>query len=220
MHRMKTLIFLGVLAFAPAASATVFTGTFTTGSGASQTFTNFGTPGVSIAVLCGVGSSITTGTTGGNSCALNDGNGATAGTPLGITSTGGGDSTWIDGHTTTTNIEYLLLQFASNVTLKNITLDVSATSGWSLYSCTTAAASSCTSTITSATNTAANAAFSPTAFSTPGRYFALYANNNATTAFALTSLTFDTTVTPEPSTFVLLGSALLGVVALRRKKNS
>ena len=221
--RFKTLSKLAISAalvtIAPSAwaTSTVFTGPFVSAN--SITFSNWGgNSGLDLTVKCGVGSTIATGTLGGNSCTFDDANGGTTGTPLGVASTGAGDSAWIDGHTTTANIELIAFQFNNNVTLTNIGLNVNATSGWTLYSCTTTALTSCTSVLTSATNTGANTNFTSTTFSATGKDFAIIANNNSTTAFGVNSLTYSVSSVPEPATLGMVGISLLGLGTLRFKR--
>ena len=224
MHfsRLLTIAAVGAfIAIAPAARATTtsFVGPFTSTN--SITFSNWGSfSGLDLTVKCGVGSTIATGTLGGNTCTFDDANGVTTGTPLGVTSSGTGDSAWIDGHTTTANIEFVMFQFNNNVTLTNIGLNVSATSGWTLYSCSTTAVTSCTTVLTSATNTAANTNFTSSTFSSIGKDFAIIANNSTTTAFGINSLTYTATTTPEPATLGMVGITLLGLGGLHLRRRT
>jgi hypothetical protein len=209
-----------ILTLAPGAAwatTTSFAGPYTSAN--SITFSNWGgTTGLSLTVLCGVGSSITGGTLGGNTCKFDDANGGTTGTPLGVTSTGTGDSTWIDGHGTTSNDEFVMFRFNSNVTLTNIGLNVNGTSDWALYSCTTTAVSSCTTTLVSGTNTPANTTFNSSSFSSTGQYFAILATSNTNTAFGINNLTYASSV-PEPATLSLVGMSLLGLGGLRLRRS-
>ncbi len=211
-----------ILTLAPAAAwatTTSFAGPYSATN--SIAFTNWGgNTGLTLTTLCGVGSSITGGTLGGNTCKLDDANGGTAGTPLGVASSGVGDSTWIDGHGTTANDEFIMFQFSNNVTLTNIGLNVNGASTWALYSCTGTAVSTCTTTLTSGTNTPANTTFNSTTFSSTGKDFAILATSNTNTAFGINNLSYTYTATPEPATLGLVGLSLLGLGGLRLRRKA
>ena len=205
-----------ILALAPAgwATTTSFAGPYSASN--SIMFNNWGgNASLALTVLCGVGSSITGGTLGGNSCTFDDANGGTTGTPLGVTSSGTGDSAWIDGHGTTANDEFVMFQFSNSVTLTNVGLNVNGTSNWALYSCTGSAVSTCTTTLLNVTGTAPNTAFDSSAFSSTGKYFAILATSSTNTAFGINNLTYSYTGAPEPATLGLVGISLLGLGGLR-----
>jgi len=214
---LSKLAMLGaIVTLAPAAWATTtsFAGPY---SGVSSLiFNNWGgNTGLSLTVLCGTGSTIKTGTLGAGSCTFDDANGGLTGTPLGVNSTGTGNSAWIDGHGTTANDEFVMFRFSNNVTLTNVGLNVNGTSNWALYSCTGTAVSTCTTTLLNVTGTAPNTAFNSSAFSSTGKYFAILATSDSGTAFGINNLTYNYTGTPEPATLGLVGVSLLGLGGLR-----
>ena len=112
-----------------------------------------------------------------------------------------------------------MFSFNNNVTLTNIGLNINGASTWALHSCTGTAVSTCTTALTSGTNTPANTTFNSAAFSSTGKNFAILATANTNTAFGINNLSYTvTSTTPEPATLSLVGMSLLGLGSLRLRR--